>query len=790
MMYGARLLSKARRPSTSTQVFLFLAVVITIATEQPLASAVSVVILWAVITLGATTVQLLTGYRSSDSILLPVHLVVGYFIVSAFHLAVGSVTRPQGTVLLTVSAAVISKIWLHPKCHDLPALQEERSSTSFAALAVGSCMLNLSVDYPWFLGVAVCLASIAAISLRSPTSLWSTKMFFCLFGTALFALTLFLRRPKYWNLQQEEQLLSELLSVSLAHHPGTTPIWSSSAQLNYHWFPNLLAGVITEGGSFHEFSVNSIVLPLVVGSVLFCGVASMLSRHSTPKAALFGTLVIAAVSNIGFVGWDFRFLALPTAPNFILAITAAFSLLVIHFPSDIGRIKSQPGIDRFRTFAGPLVLSAVCSFVLLGSKLDFALAPIIGLQIAVAIHWASRKTEGESTRDPSLLTLVGSAIGGFLAAWRVVGVFEPSAHYGAGQDVPRVEFSANFMEYWGDLQTLVGRPRILAAIAVFIGLFGLSILVLLVAIGSQKSTHPVALSLFSVLVISMLGTLFLPFGNMSRTFIRSTLFMALLQLGLLIARDLKLIAVNLPRKRRLLITCLSIEVLLLSQAYLAWSVRGSGSELAIGIRLTQFLVLPFGVCVVTCLAFGGQFSSWRTLRRRPLSGVVTSQHFWNRLRASILAVCLITGVLLSVHNYIWSFRFSEAKLNARGIHYIPFPAERRLAEFLRERTPRDGLIAVDSPRSDLELQRVIMSAERRFLTMGDFWWFNDSASQTAARHLQLSRSINFLTAEDEAALRRAGVTTLLIRNLSYLPSIEPLLGSPDFLSEEFAVFVL
>jgi hypothetical protein len=289
------------------------------------------------------------------------------------------------------------------------------------------------------------------------------------------------------------------------------------------------------------------VLPLAVGSVLFCGVASMLSKHSTPRAALFGTLVIASVSNIGFVGWDFRFLALPTAPNSILAITAAFSLLVIHFPSDIGQTKSQPGIGRFRTLAGPLVLSAVCSFVLFGSKVDFALAPIIGLQIAVAIHWARRKTEGESTRDSSLVTPIGSAIGGLFAAWYVVGVLNPSAHYGAGIDVPRIELSANFMEYWGDLQTLVGRPRILAAVAVFMGLFCLSVLVLLVSINSTKSIQPLTLSLFAVIVISILGTLFLPFGNMSRMFIRSALFVALLQLGLLVARDLKSIATFFPR---------------------------------------------------------------------------------------------------------------------------------------------------------------------------------------------------------------------------------------------------
>jgi hypothetical protein len=790
MIGGARLMSRATRLSTSEQIFLVLAIVFTFATNQPLASLVGVLILWAVTTLGAIIVQMLTGYRSSDPILLPVHLVMGYFVVSTFHLAFGSLTRPLGTVLLTIGTAVISRIWDYRQRHYPPALRGEWTSTSLAALAVGACLLNLAVDYPWLLGTALCLLLLAALLLFRSAETHSTRMVFYLLCAIPFAIILFLERPKYWNLQQEEQLLSELLSVSLAHFPGKTPIWSNSAQLNYHWFPYPLAGVIAEVSSFREFVVNSTVLPLAVGSLLFCGVASMLSKHSTPRAALVGTLVIASVSNIGFVGWDYRFLALPTAPNFILAITTAFSLLVIHFPLDIGRIESQPEIGRFQTFAGPLVLSAVCSFLLLGSKIDFALAPIIGLQIAVAIHWVRRKTEGERTRDSSLVTLIGSAIGGLLAAWRVLGVFSPSAHYGAGVDVPRIELSANFMEYWGDLQTLVGRPRMLAAVAVFIGLFCLSVLVLLVSINSTKSVQPLTLSLFAVVVMSMLGTLFLPFGNMSRTFIRSALFMALLQLGLLIARDLKSVAVFLSRKRRLLITCLSIEGLLLSQAYFAWSVRGNGSELAIGIRLTQFLILPIITCALICLEPIRALVSRAKSRQRSQTLILVASHVRDSLRASTLAVCVITGVFLSIHNYVWSFRFSDAKLNSRGSHYVALPAERKVSDFLRERTPQNALIAVDSPRSDLELQRLVIYTERRFLTIGDFWGFNDSVSQTAARNLQLSRSIAFLTVEDKVALREAGVTTLLIRNLDSLARIESILGSPDFLSERFAVFIL
>jgi hypothetical protein len=151
---------------------------------------------------------------------------------------------------------------------------------------------------------------------------------------------------------------------------------------------------------------------------------------------------------------------------------------------------------------------------------------------------------------------------------------------------------------------------------------------------------------------------------------------------------------------------------------------------------------------------------------------------------------VITGVFLSVHNYVWSFRFSDAKLNSTVSQSVSLSAERRVSDFLRERTPQSALIAVDSPRSDLELQRLVIYTERRFLTIGDFWGFNDSVSQTAARNLQLSRSIAFLTVEDKVALREAGVTTLLIRNLDSLARIESILGSPDFLSERFAVFIL
>jgi len=766
--------------------FAVLSLVSIVATGQVIPSLIAVTILWAISYLGYESLRLFGVHPTNEHLGALFGLAIGVTIFTLVHVVMVRWLNPNSSVVVVLVAAASLALARNQAALARITFGGHGPKMKTAFLVCGCYFINASADYAWYLGLAVlCFASFAMIH-RAISSL---RLLGFVTATALaILLGTYLTRPRFWYLQQEEQQLHSLIATSLSSLPPSTVLWSVGTGLNYHWFSFPVVGVLSRAAGFTDFVALSIFLPIVYGSYLFVGVLGVLQSVTGRRESVIALVVSAAMSSVGFAYTDFRLSATSLGPTTLLSSLCGIALIYLAAAGCSSSSESSASI--WRRGVGMMLVSSLLSLAMVGSKIDFA-APIVAAVLLLAAWRIIKFRRDLVAVGLQAAVIIGVVTGSLCGAIAVVGALDQASWVG-GQTSELLSPNLEVLSFWGDVRDLNGIPRTAAAIAVFSGLLSVTLLVSIQRrmqrplLGQLRTLHLV------LMVICAIAMVIIHFPNSPNqlTFLRSALLLSIPLGALYTVESLSLADDWRSHHLQLGLIGLVTGALWLVHFGVVNLFEGDGSIWAIAVRVSRFVLPPiqamFGAAIFATIGSMMQRSSVCTA----LNGMRSQRISVSRWREGALVAVLVSGVMLGWQGNLEAFRFGSEKLEARGLGYVAGTEIRRVAREIRRESDGDGLVAVDRPVADLQIQQLVALSDRQFLTIGDFWGFRESRTAAGARNMELSRSINYLSISGIERLCQANVRTVVVRNVQHVGRIKSLLGSPLIETKNFAVFPL
>jgi len=766
--------------------FAVLSLVSIVATGQVIPSLIAVTIMWAISYLGYETLRLLGVLPANEHLGALFGLTVGVAIFTLVHVVMVKWLNPNSSVVVVLISATALALARRRAAAARVSFKSHHPQTKTAFLVCGCYFINASLDYSWYIGLAIlCFTLFAIIQKAIP----SPRLLACVAAIALaIFLGTYITRPRFWYLQQEEQLLHSLIATSLSSLPPSTALWSLDTDLNYHWFSFPIVGVLSRAAGFTDFGALSIFLPIVYGTFLFVGVLGVLQSVTGRRESVIALVVAAATSSVGFAYTDFRLSATSLGPTTLLSSLCGIAL--IYLAAAGCSSTSESSTSTWRCGVGMMLVSSLLSFAMVGSKIDFA-APIVAAVLLLAAWQIIKFRRDLMAVSLQAAVIIGVATGSVCGAIAVVGIFDQASWVG-GQTSELLSPNLEVLSFWGDVRDLNGIPRTAAAIAIFSGLLSVTLLVSIQRRMQRPllgQLHTLHLVLMVICAIAMVIIHF-PSSPNQLTFLRSALLLSIPLGALYAVESLSLADDWRSHHLQLVLTGLVTGALWLVHFGVVNLFEGDGSIWAIAVRVSRFVLPPiqvtFGAAIFATIGSMMQRSSVYTA----LNGMGSQRISVSRWREGALVAVLVSGVMLGLQANLEAFRFGSEKLEARGLSYMAGTEVRRVAREIRRESDGHGLVAVDRPVADLQIQQLVALSDRQFLTIGDSWGFRDSRTAVGARNMELSRSINYLSISGIERLCQADVRTVVVRNLQHVGKLKGLLGSPLIETKNFAVFPL
>lgn len=760
--------------------FATLIALATIITSDPISSLTAVGVLWAVTRLGTNLCVLARISISQQEVLLLFGLVVGLVAFTGIHFLSGRLWGPLGSIFITMLLSLVSECLPTASAGATEVDSSRGQWASYAILSSGCYLLNASLEYSWYFCLSVSCFAIYLMLSRHVVQ--TIQRFTLIFITLAVPVAGILSRPAFWNLQQEEQVLQNLIAVSLADKPSLTPAWSAAGNITYHWLPYPLTGVITRVTSFSEYTVISVIMPLVLGVLFFSALFGYLRRMMSPTQSAVACVTTSAFSAVGFVFTDFRILGSNLSPGLIVGAMCGFALAILMTESH----WSNLGI---RESVGQLSLIATCTFVLSASKVDLALPLLRGSALLQIGNLFETRTSPVRVRL-ELLKLVALVVGAIPGLALVSGVGSTNRYYSLSPS-SIVNPNLDFINFWGDLANLVGIQRLMFALLAFMGIYALS-LALLVSPETFRARGLIRLNHLTFAVGALLtGTLSFGGAPAQLTFVRAVLILSIpLGIAQSVANYYKLTSSRERLTAFSIVAAVGLTVWLI-QFIMERQFAPGGSLEDMTIRVSRFAVpVASAMIVFLTIGLGLRGCSYTPLSRLRSTSSYPQTTSIQRRTGFLVTSVVFSGVIYSTAGLVESFAFSKERLSTRGSAYLGTTDVRTTADFIKDFSPKDYLAALDKPASSLETQVLVSRSGRRFLTLGRFWGFDDTTSREGARNMEISRSINYLSKETLRDLCNVDVRTLVVQNLHHLPTIAAQLGPPNYENQTYAVYIL
>lgn len=628
-------------------------------------------------------------------------------------------------------------------------------------LYLSAVFFSAGRQHHWLSLVAVSLVLLFLASRKRPLYSWIPISCFLL---ALISLAFAIRmRPSYTPLVTEEQVFYELLANSLSHFPASHPSYSTTSGIHYHWLANGLAGWLNREIGFQPFILSSLVLPIVFGLMTICLVTLLTHMGSRP---LRSHIVVAAAAGLfGFRiygGNSVGALNTFTSPQELLMMALAIALLVkLSNDSPAGSIRDVMVCALLAYGCVGAGASAVVTFV--PGALTFLLVRVI------------TGPKGTTRRD-GLLLFISVTASAALALWRFHGYPNPSFSGGARVNVlPIFGFVGQMV---GDLDLLPPYQQTFARTLFALGVAAVPLSALLIPRAAEKPRRDSIID--HVLFSALLGLTFTQYSRygINLRILTTALILAVCVLALRVADSF-------ARLKSFLWPTITAA---LAWAIWYWLVSTKQAGDGRSIQIRAFLsATPALLLVAYFLGYvvATRFRDSLRVQRSKNKGILSSSA-WHAAAAALLTFGCLQGVSTSLEAY----ELFQSRLSNRAEVLSASVETRDTAEWLADQ-PSAGLVVVDVPDANLQLQHLIALSNRKFLILGASLWDKDFLKDAdAAYKLQLQLQLSSPSKPLLQELAISGVSHLVIERDISKRRIAALLGQPQFENPFYSVFQL
>lgn len=662
---------------------------------------------------------------------------------------------------LVVASGFLRVAWTSTRRAGALPQKDRPLSSWILVLYLSAVFFSAGRQHHWLSLVAVSLVLLFLASRKRPLNSWIPISCFLL---ALISLAFATRmRPSYTPLVTEEQVFYELLANSLSHFPASHPSYSTTSGIHYHWLANGLAGWLNREIGFQPFILSSLVLPIVFGLMTIYLVTLLTRMGSRPLRSHI--VVTAAVGLFGFRiygGNTVGALNIFTSSQELLMMALAIGLLVkLSNDSPAGSIRD-------------VMVSALLAYGCVGAGASAVVTFIPGVLMFLVVRVITDPKY--TTRREGLLLVAIVTASSALALWRFHGYPNPSFAGGARVDaLPIFGFVGQMV---GDLDLLPPYQQTIARTLFALGVAAVPLSALLIP---RAAEEPHRRSIIDhVLFSALLGLTFTQYGRygINLRVLTTAFILAVCVLALRMADSF-------ARLKSLLWPTITA---VLAWAVWYWLVNTKQAGDVRSVQIRAFLsATPALLLVAYFLGYviATRFRDSRRVQRSENQGVL-SISAWHAAAAALLTFGCLQGISTSLEAY----EYYQPRLRNRAEALNASVETRDTAEWLADQ-PSAGLVVVDVPNADLQLQHLIALSSRQFLILGASLWDKDFLKDAdAAYKLQLQRQLSSPSKPFLQELATSGVSHLVIERDISKRRISALLGQPQFENPVYSVFQL
>lgn len=653
--------------------------------------------------------------------------------------------------------------------------------TNSETLRVGWTDRSSAVEFrTWTLGLASALA------------IWSQTHFWPLFWAISAALAMFLvhdsRRWKLWipltlvsfplaefatgklkstnwPLFAEEHVFYELLSTSLALRPTSSPLFSATSGITYHWLSYAFAGWVTRAVDAPEFVIAAGFLPIFFAVLAVALLLDHLKSHtlSVVQVALLALCIGTFGSRMGEGNMHGVVLGL-AAPSFALAICAVCGLFLT-----TSQILANCSFQAI--FIGGLL-----AFAALGSYLAIGLIPV-GAVIVLLAFGSVQVVDRQVRRQRVIAALV--LAGAALASLRIFAGF-PNSTDSTTARLAVLPLFGFVEDLTGEVFVLSGFLRTVAKFGYFAGLITPALLLATRPRKPESSGFDHLMRISALLSIVGITVIQDDSYASSRVLVTSLQYFAIPLLVMTVIRQ------QFSRVDVLKSTILGLVV------WLTWLVEDARRAHLGGPENVMFRAAGQAApALVGIVGFACSLIGWRAFSKWAIKGHRSWRNGASRAWTFATVAVLVFGSLQGVSTSVEAWGMYQPRFEDWGASYSANGETRSAAQFVKTNSDSAALIAVDMADGSLQLQHFSRLAERQILVIGSTLWAQKFYSDSdGPRLLQLQRLLSTPSRDLIEKLEMEGVTHIILRRELSRQRFLTLVGSPDFKNDTWAVYTI